>query len=152
MTTELEDLVAFLEGQRRNALRNLEGMTEEQATTPTSVSDMSLLGIIKHLSYVERRWIHMGADGQPLEGCYPADPPKEFDAAGEAIEDVTALYEHVARESDRIIASFESGDDMSRSVLPRSIRQVALHLIEETAAHAGQAGIIRESIDGHVWG
>lgn len=132
MTAELEDLVAFLEGQRRNVLRNLAGLTDEQATVPSGVSAMSLLGIIKHLRFVERRWIHMGGDGQQLEGCYPADPEKEFNATCDTVAEVVALYDRVARESDRIITSFGSGDDSSRSLLPRTIRQIALHLIEET--------------------
>ena len=151
MATELEDYVRFLEGQRQAVLRNLEGLSDEQVTAPTSVSSMPLLGIVKHLSFVERRWIHMGGDGQALEGVYPADPDKEFDVTGETIADVVALYDRVARESDRIITSFRSGDDKARSPLPRTVRQIALHLVEETAGHAGQAGIIREAIDGKVW-
>jgi uncharacterized damage-inducible protein DinB len=151
MTTELDDLVGFLEGQRQAVLRNLEGLSDAQAKKQTAVSSMPLLGIVKHLSYVERRWIHMGGDAQPLEGCYPADPDKEFNVADDTVAEVVALYERVARESDRIIQSFASGDEPSRFPIKRSIRQIALHLIEETAGHAGHAAIIREAIDGHVW-
>lgn len=150
MTTELDDLVAFLEKQRQAVLRNLEGLSDSAATTPTSVSSMPLLGIMKHLSFVERRWIHMGGDAQSLEGCYPPDPDKEFNVAGDSVAAVVALYDRVARESDRIIRSFSNGDEASRSPINRSIRQIALHLIEETAAHAGHAAIIREAIDGRV--
>lgn len=152
MGTEMVDLVRYLDGQRRTVLSVLEGLTDMEATARTPVSEMPLLGIVQHLGFVERRWIHMGADGQILQGCYPPDPAKEFGVAGVSVAEVTASYDAIARESDRILLSFDSGDDVCRSQQGSStaVRQIALHLIEETAAHAGHAALIRESIDGRV--
>jgi hypothetical protein len=147
-TDEMSDLIESLRKQRAAVLATLEGLSDEQTTVPTAVSAMPLLGIAQHLSYVERRWIFMGADGQQLEGVYPPDPEAEFGVTGATVGEVTERYSDVAEESDRILASFASGDERGRSRMGLSARQIALHLIEETAAHAGQAAIIREAIDG----
>ena len=144
----MNDLIESLRKQRVALLTTLEGLTDEQSTVPTGVSTMALLGIVQHLSYVERRWIFMGADGQQLDGIYPPDREKEFGVAGVSIDDVVSAYVAVAEESDRILGSFASGDEPGRSRMGLPARQIALHLIEETAAHAGQAAIIREAIDG----
>src|SRR5918995_1709413 len=115
MTAELTDLSATLEKQRQAVLVNLGGLSEEQLTTISSVSAMPLLGIVQHLGYVERRWIHMGAAAQRHPGCYPPDPEREFSVEGRTRDEVVAAYREIANESDAIIASFQSGDAPART-------------------------------------
>jgi uncharacterized damage-inducible protein DinB len=158
---EREGLLAYL-AQQRHAIRIAAyGLTDEQAMATPSASALSVGGLIKHLVSMERGWIDIilqrdgSASGESSEDDYVAD----FQLApGETLASVLDRYDDVARETEAVIGEIS---DLGQSVpVPKgvpwfpddveawSVRWVLLHLIEETARHAGHADIVRESIDG----
>jgi hypothetical protein len=153
---ESGSLLAFLAQQRAAARNAAYGLTEEQARMATTTSTLSVGGLIKHLAGAEQGWIDR------LEQRDTADPT-DYAAYlagfhltdGESLAGVLDLYARAAGRTDSVIAAV---DDLDRVVeLPKgvpwfpeaaSVRWIVLHLVEETARHAGHADIIRESLDG----
>jgi uncharacterized damage-inducible protein DinB len=156
VTDERAALLAFL-AQQRSVLRvAIHGLTDEQATATPSASALSLAGLIKHVASVERYWMDIVVQRQrKTEGDYASTFRL---GPGETLASVLDLYSEVAGETEAIVAGIP---DMGQAVpIPRdvpwfpsdveawSVRWVLLHLIEETARHAGHADVIRESLDG----
>ena len=161
---ERADLLETL-GKHRHFLRfTTRDLTDEQAGQRTTVSELTLGGLIKHLTNVERNWTNFIVEGPSAMGDFGART--EDDLArwagqfrllpGETLAEVLAGYADVARRTDELVASLP--DLNAAQPLPkapwfppgeqRSARRVFLHLIAETAQHAGHADIIRESLDG----
>jgi uncharacterized damage-inducible protein DinB len=162
LPTEHDDLLEALD-QRRFFLRNtLRGLTDEQAATRSTVSELTLGGIIKHVTTAERQWIRFIQQG-PSAMRAGNDPQAQAEwlnafrlVEGETLESVLADYQAAADETRAVISALP---DLSVSQpLPEapwfppgarwSARRVLLHLIAETSQHAGHADIIREAIDG----
>ncbi|MET9388600.1 DinB family protein [Streptomyces sp. NPDC002928] len=150
-------LLSFLAEQRGGIRRAVLGLTEEQASSRPSASELSLSGLLKHVAEVEQSWIAR-AKGEP-----PAVKRDESNwhecfvlVEGETVAAQLAYWDEVAAETEEFLRSVPSLDDTF--ALPSdpwfppegrvSMRWVALHLIRETARHAGHADIIRESLDG----
>lgn len=150
--SELEGLTAFLAEQRAAVRRKVEDLTEEQARATPTVSSMSLLAIVKHLGFAERRWFHVGVAGRDLPGAWPVEDWQAEWRLGpeDDVGSVLAFYDAMAAESDAIVAAAGSPDAVCRhpDVAQRNLRWVVLHVVEDTARHAGQADVIRETIDG----
>jgi uncharacterized damage-inducible protein DinB len=159
-TRERADLVDMLTQHRGLLLRAVQGMTDEQAGLRPTVSELSLGGIVKHVTLMEERWVEFILAGPRAIG--PADAAAyerhlaSFLMDGETLDGLLARYEEVARRTDELVVSLPSLDDSHP--LPEapwfeagaswSARRTLLHVIGETAQHAGHADIIRESIDG----
>jgi hypothetical protein len=158
VTDERDGLLSFLAQQRYVLRLTSHGLTDEQARAAPTVSELSVGGLIKHAVTVERNWIAMTLQRSEERGS------QEDYVAGfrlgpdETLAGVLAGYESAARDTDAMIASIP---DLGQPVpIPRgvpwfpqdvdawSVRWVLLHLIEETARHAGHADIIREALDG----
>lgn len=150
-------LLSFLAEQRGGIRRALLGLTEEQATSRPSASELSLAGLLKHVAEVEQGWVAR-AKGEP-----PAVKRDESNwhechqlVGDETVESQLAYWEKVAAETEAFIRSVPSLDDTfslpDQPWFPPegrvSMRWLVLHLIRETARHAGHADIIRESLDG----
>jgi uncharacterized damage-inducible protein DinB len=149
-------LGAFLDRYRETILWKLDGLTKEQASARLVASATTLLGIVKHLAYVERWWFQMNFAGDPVSFPWPENEPDEdIDfriAATDTIESISALYRQEIVRSREIVAgaSLEDlGKDLGK-VTPRSLRWIMVHMIEETARHAGHADILRELTDGAI--
>jgi uncharacterized damage-inducible protein DinB len=153
---EREGLLGFLAQQRYVVRVAAYGLTDEQARATPSASAFSLGGLIKHLALVERNWTAMIQ--QRARGSVDEYMDNLRIAPDETLASVLASYEQAARETDALIASIP---DLGQPVpVPKgvpwfpqdveawSVRWVLLHLIQETARHAGHADIIRESLDG----
>jgi hypothetical protein len=152
-------LLAFL-GQQRDALRYAaHGLTDEQASSCPSVSELCLAGLIKHAAQVERAWIGFLTSGDSGVFNVPEDYADGFRLTdGETLADVMAASEDQARETESVVAGLgdlgaplpptQDGVPWIPAGLVWSPRWVLLHLIEETARHAGHADIVRESVDG----
>ena len=141
----------FLDAQRDSVLRKLDGLTDAEAVSTPTASTLSLLAIVKHLAYVERRWFELTVAGRDLPGLWPPDDPEEETRIdpGDDLGSVRALYERTIAESRAITAGVSGPDDRCHpDDLGLNVRWILLHMIEETARHAGHADIIRESIDG----
>ena len=153
---EREALLAYL-AQQRHVLRIAAyGLTDEQARQTPCDSALSIGGLIKHVATVERTWIDTILERSTGAG------DEYFDSfrlgPDETLADVLAFQDEVAAEMERVIAGIpDLGQDVP---VPRgvpwypsdvdawSVRWVLLHVIEETARHAGHADILREAIDG----
>ena len=142
----------FVDAMRGALLEKLDGLTDEQASSKPTVSELSVFGIVKHCAHVERRWVLAGIGDREIPGIWPPPPEaraSEFVAEdGQTIGWLREFYAQVAEDNRKVIDAI---DDLGR-VLGTGLdaRWILLHLIEELARHAGQADIIRESIDGAV--
>jgi hypothetical protein len=126
------------------------GLTDEQARATPAASRLSLGGLIKHSARTEARWVIAGIAGEPLPGLWPIeDWPADF--APEPDETLAGLLRYYAQTADRtgqIVAAVADLGQPSAVDPDKSVRWVLLHLIKETARHAGHADIIRETLDG----
>jgi len=150
-------LLAFLEEQRGGIRRSLLGLTDEQAAAKPSVSELSLGGLLKHVAEVEQSWIARAKGEEPAVRREPSNWHECFALVGdETVESQLAYWEKVAAETEAFARSVPSLDETfplpDQPWFPPegrvSVRWVLLHLIRETARHAGHADIIRESLDG----
>jgi uncharacterized damage-inducible protein DinB len=152
--TEREILEAFLEFHRGVVKRKVSGLSEEDARRSLVPSLTTLAGILKHLSAVERSWFQRRlAQRSPdaIEGDSRGTDNTWSVADDESIEDLIAEYDEACSESRGIAAELELEDSVPHERLGRvSLRWVYVHMIEETARHAGHADILREQIDGAV--
>ncbi|WP_441251492.1 DinB family protein [Kitasatospora sp. McL0602] len=151
---ELLQVLARHRGFLRYTCRDL---TDEQAARRTTVSALSLGGLVKHVTVVEARWMRFVAGGAEAMESEAIDWEGQFVMAdGETLAGLLGAYEEVARRTDELVVSLPDLD--AAHPLPVrpwfeqgaswSARRVLLHLIAETAQHAGHADIIRESLDG----
>ncbi|WP_320776519.1 DinB family protein [Streptomyces sp. CRN 30] len=150
-------LLAFLAEQRGGIRRTLLGLTEEQAASRPSVSELSLAGLLKHVIEVEQGWVAMAKDERPAVERERSDLLGSFRLeADDTVEALLAYGEEVAAATEEFFRTVPSLDDTFP--LPEapwfppgervSMRWLGLHLIRETARHAGHADIVRESLDG----
>ncbi|MFI0978427.1 DinB family protein [Streptomyces sp. NPDC021093] len=156
-TDEVSTLLAFLDEQRAGIRNALRGLTDEQAATTPSASELSLSGLLKHVTEVEQNWLAMaGCDIEPVQRS-EADWDESFRLVpekGETVASKLAEWAEVARRG----AEFSRAADLdSKFSLPEapwfpkedvSLRWVLLRLITEMGRHAGHADIVRESLDG----
>ena len=137
---ERSTLLGFLDYLRDRVIAKVEGVPEPDARRPGVDSGTNLLGLVKHLGFVERnQFLHEK----------PASWPKTFTANDdETVEGLIADYRESIRLSNEAIAASE---DLGSPVTGKSgppLRWHLVHAIEETGRHAGQMDIIRERIDG----
>jgi uncharacterized damage-inducible protein DinB len=152
-------LLAFIEEQRGGIRRALLGLTEEQARLRPSAGELSLGGLLKHVAEVEQTWIARAKHEQPAVHRDQSNWHECFQLTDdETVAGQLAYWEQVAAETEKFIRSAPSLDD-SFPLPPDpwfppegrvSLRWVCLHLIRETARHAGHADIIRETLDGRT--
>jgi hypothetical protein len=159
LTDERELLLGFL-GQQRDALRYAaHGLSAEQASTRSTVSELCLAGLIKHNALVERAWMSFIVTGDTTVFVPQDDWADGFRLVGdETLVEVLALADEQARETEKVVADLaDLGAPLQPTAdvvpwIPGGIswtpRWILFHLIEETARHAGHADIIREAIDG----
>ena len=155
---EKSSLHVSLERHRDVVLWKLEGLDDEQLRRPMTPSGTTLLGLVKHLGAVEYEWFcrTFGRETEPL----PFDEDDEnadlrIDP-GEATADILAFYSRACAAADRVISEvkiFDTGTAWFGE--PVSLRWVLIHMVEETARHAGHMDILRELLDGatgdHQW-
>jgi len=144
-------LQTSLDRHRDVVLWKLEGLDDEQLRSPMTPSGTSLLGLVKHLAAVEYGWFcdTFGRETEPLP--FDEDDP-EADlrvAPSESTADVIAFYGRARAAADQVIQDLEV-DDLGTAWFGDqvSLRWVLIHMVEETARHAGHIDILRELIDG----
>jgi hypothetical protein len=140
---------AFLDANRDDLIETLDGLTDDQARRRLVPSLTTPLGLLKHVTWAEQVWFHVGLAGRTREELgIPHENDPSWEVTDEdTIASVVAEYRRVCAEA-REIASAYSLDDL---VLhnrrgPLTLRWLYLHMIEEIARHAGHADILREQI------
>lgn len=159
MTTSSEktDLLAAFAEQRALLLITVRGLTDAQAGRRTTVSELTLGGIVKNLATGEEMWARIMSerDGELPEGML--DTAQYRMAEGDTLPALLERYASAARATEEAVAALP---DLDVGVpLPKtpwsppepefwSARRILLHLIRETAQHAGHADLLRETLDG----
>jgi uncharacterized damage-inducible protein DinB len=150
--SEKELLTEYLDWYREAILRKMEGASEETLRKKIVPSQTTLLGIVKHLAWVEVWWFQMVFDGRDVEDPEKDDP--DFDWRIEPHDTTAAilqLYRGACNESRAIVDATDDLGSLSARGDPKySLRRTLIHMIEETARHAGHADIIREVVDGQT--
>ncbi|WP_413753304.1 DinB family protein [Streptomyces sp. R-74717] len=152
-------LLSFVEAQRGAIRRSLIGLTEEQAASRPSASELSLSGLLKHVAETELNWLRL-AQQRPNEKVRTEETwADSFRLVGdETVPQMLEFWAKVAAETEEFIHSVESMNDTfplpEAPWFPKdqncSMRWLLVHLVEEIARHAGHADIIRESLDGRT--
>lgn len=156
VAAEKAAIAEVLDAYRGVARWKLEGVSRDDAIRRYVASETTLLGVVKHLIYVERFWFQVILGGNP-EAIPPwADVPGfdwRFDD-DDTVAGIVEQYEAEAAASRKILADLESLDaEFSRRDETMTARAILLHVIEEIARHVGHMDIIRELIDESVgWG
>jgi len=164
LTGERADLAETLTAHRNFLRQTARDLTDEQAAARTTVSELCIGGIIKHVTAVERNWVRFIVEGPSGMGTTNWQDPAAMQAyrdgfrmlPGDTLAALLDDYEAAAAETAELLATLPDLD--ARQPLPkapwhpagatRSARRVLLHIIAETSQHAGHADIIREAIDG----
>ncbi|MCW2700170.1 MAG: hypothetical protein JWQ45_1705 [Blastococcus sp.] len=156
---EFEQLTGCLDYQRATVLLKTEGLSAEQLARRLPSSSLTLAGLLNHLALVEDSWFPHRFAGLPENDLWvgidwDADPDREFRTATElAPEELRRRYEDACARSREVVAQADSLDQLSVGTSRHTgrhwdLRWVMLHMIEETARHAGHADLLREAIDG----
>jgi uncharacterized damage-inducible protein DinB len=164
ITGERADLLASL-GKARHFLRfTTRDITDEQARQRTTVSELTLGGLVKHVTAVERNWQRFILEGPSIAPDFSAMTEEDYAEwangfkllPGETLAGALAEYEDAARRTDELVTALPDLD-ASHELPPApwnppgerwSARRTLLHIATETAQHAGHADIIREALDG----
>jgi uncharacterized damage-inducible protein DinB len=180
LDAERAELLKQLAAVRSSLIGTTRGLTDEQAGSRPTVSALCLGGLVKHVAATEEGWLRFAVEGPSairqelpdgvtwadlFSGTARAVPQWLVDhqnefrmLEGETLAGIVQRYEQVAVRTAEVVAGI--ADLSVTHPLPeapwhpagetRSMRQVLLHVIAETAQHAGHADILRETIDGHT--
>ena len=153
MDEEKAQILAILESARQSLSRMFADVTEEQARATPTASALSLGGILKHVTYGETIWVDFIVEGEKVDDLdrYAASFRME---PGETVASLLDAYAAAAKRTEEVIAGLPDLDTAYQ--LPEApwyppntgwnAREVLLHLLHETAQHAGHADIIKESL------
>ncbi|MBS4102575.1 DinB family protein [Tsukamurella paurometabola] len=165
LSAERNDILSLL-AERRHFLRfTAQGLTDEQANTRSTVSELTVGGLIKHVTEVEKGWqdFALGKPHATADIDFDNPTPEQIAAFqdtfrltdGETLEGVLAEHEKVAAATDELVRTLDLDVAYELPEAPWqppgvfwTVRRVFLHIAGETAHHSGHADIIRESIDG----
>jgi hypothetical protein len=152
-------LLDCLQYQRNSVLAIVDGLSEEAWHTSVVPSGWTPAGFVEHLGGAEYHWFHGVVAGLPDEEM-PGDEDREpYDPMAAFTSDlpsgeIVASYIEQCRYSDGVLAETTLSAPARGSHMPGderpSVREVVLHMIEETAAHSGHLEIARELLDGRT--
>lgn len=150
---EKESLHASLDRHRDVVLWKIDGLDDEQLRRPMTPSGTNLLGMVKHLAAVEYGWFchTFGRETEPLP-FKDDDPDADLRVEPhESTDDIVQFYDRARNAADAVIQEL-SLDEIGEAWWgdPVSMRWVLIHMIEETARHAGHFDILRELIDSNT--
>ena len=153
-------LLRSLAGQRAHVLTQVDGLSEDQLRRPVLPSGWSCIGLLRHLTLSdERYWFEVVMAGQPLDfwpdgdnGDWRVDP-------NEPIESVVEAYRSAMARADEIIAARRLSDPPAQpeewwaaaGLSFPDLRAVLMHVLVETATHAGHLDAVRELLDGRQY-
>ena len=148
--------MAFLEWQRDTLRTKVEGLSDDQlrerAAPPSS---LSLLGVVRHMTDVERWWFRINLEGELIELLYSSDEDEDGDFDNiDTADGPSALraWEAECERARQVVAGHDLEDKGRNRESGRvmSLRWTLVHMIEEYSRHNGHADLLRERIDGAV--
>lgn len=140
---ERESYLAWLSFLREAVLGKVAGLDEDEARWTPPGRLISVLGVVNHLTHVEWRWIDGG-----FHGAVVARSDEEFrPRTSVSVQQIVNAYTARAQKTDQVVRELQLGETcaLDRTV---NLRWVLLHVINETARHAGHADATRELLDG----
>ena len=144
--TQIEE---FLDTNRDELVETLEGLSDEQARRRLVPSLTTPLGLVKHVTWAEQVWFHVGLAGRTRDELgipYENDPSWEL-TDDDTVASVVAEYRRVCAEAREIASAYALDDLVQHNRRgPLTLRWLYLHMVEEIARHAGHADILREQI------
>ncbi|QTI69679.1 DinB family protein [Gordonia polyisoprenivorans] len=159
VTGEKADVLTLLEDQRAMFLVTLRDLDDEQARRRSTVSELTLGGLLKHLTMVQREHTQTILDRDPNSEIHMENLEHGYELTdGETLEEWLTAYRDAALAYDAVIAEVGSLDELiPQATAPWqperewwTVRKMALHMLRETAHHSGHADIIREALDGRT--
>ncbi|MFE2597287.1 DinB family protein [Streptomyces sp. NPDC057617] len=153
---ERTQLLGWLDMQRAIIHWKCEGLSEADAHRPVLPSSpmMSMAGLVSHMRWAEHLWFEVILMGRPAEGpMFEEADDADMMVEGIPLAQLLEEYERQCAVSDELVAA-HGLDDVGRhpdfKASAASVRWMVLHMIEETARHAGHADAIRELLDGET--
>ncbi len=141
-------MLAFLDYLRESLILKVVDLDEDSARRSTVPTGTCLLGLIKHLTRVEVIWFQFAFAGDDV--VIPSEKIEPTDSVASAV----IAYRAAIGVSNRIVSESDDLDQLCKRAPttpePQSLRWLLVHMVEETARHAGHADILREQIDGQV--
>ncbi|MFG2825273.1 DinB family protein [Kitasatospora sp. NPDC048365] len=149
---EGEMLPGYLAFHRATLLHKCAGLTGEQlAVAPLPDSNLTLLGLVRHMAKVERTWFRIRFSALPVEPLHFVEGRKDADFElldpARAEEDYDRLVEEV-RLADEAVAGVSMDTTFDLDGEAMSLRMIHLHMIGEYARHNGHADLVRQHLDG----
>lgn len=155
---EMTALRAALDSQRAHVFAAIDGLSDTQLTQAVMPSGWSCAGLVKHLALSdEHYWFRSIVGGQPLEGFFPEEEGGDWILAdNETPASVVALYRNEIAEADKVLDGVDATDRPAQrdpqwdewGIDFPTVRSIMLHMIIETATHAGHLDATRELLDG----
>ncbi|MFE0146416.1 DinB family protein [Nonomuraea sp. NPDC059007] len=152
-----ELFLAYLDWYREVVLRKLDGLPQEELRGSRLPSGWSPLEMVKHLAYMERRWIRWGFCGEPVEDPWGDHEDGRWALAPEdTLESLRAFLleqgEHTRRavSSADLVRQAPPGPRFREGVPPPALSWILFHVLQEYARHAGHLDVVRELADGVV--
>jgi uncharacterized damage-inducible protein DinB len=144
-------LLEFLESQRAAVLEIIDGLDDDALTTAVLPSNWTPLGMIEHLGYAERHWFQRVLTGSAVDVPWPDDDHEPL-TTPRPKDTVFGFYQEQRERANAIIAATPL-DALAKAWRPgrretADLRWIMLHMIEETARHAGHLDVARELLDG----
>lgn len=166
LTGERADLLESLERHRGFLLQTVQGLDDERARRRTTVSELTLASLLKHVADTEEQWIAFAVRGAEAFGG--GVPDEDVDRSSgewedtrfvlsddETLDVLRARVEQVGARTEEVVSTIDLDSAHDLPVAPWfepgarwSARRVLLHVLAETSQHAGHADIIREALDG----
>jgi len=157
--TERDDLLESLTAHRGFLLYAVQGITDEQARERLTVSELTLGGLVKHVAKTEKGWAEFIVDGPKTMELSEDSFAEHADGfvlrEDETLAGVVAEYAEIAERTNDLVRTWDLDAVQPLPEAPwfppngtRSARRVLVHIVAETAQHAGHADILRETLDG----
>jgi uncharacterized damage-inducible protein DinB len=159
LTADRTDLLEILAKHRDLFRFTVQGLTDEQAAATPTASELCLGGLVKHVTRVEGRWLDFIERGPEAMAMTPESFAEHAAAfrmePGETLAEILDGYAQVARRTDDLVATVDLDSSHPLPEAPWfepgarwTARRALMHIVAETAQHAGHADILRETLDG----
>jgi hypothetical protein len=156
VTSRAEVFLGYLDYFRSALVSKLEGLPDCELRRSGLPSGWAPIELVKHLTYVELRWLVWGFEGREVEDPWGDSRDGRWHVApAESLDDLVAALHAQAARSRAIVEAHdlsEVGQPGARwdGADPPTLERVLFHLVQEYARHTGQVDIVRELADGHV--